>query len=190
MRRRRRIFGKERRRRELHLLAAARHVRPGRLGQGDRQPGDRVPEATWRRPFHGDTIYGEDHGPGTRTPSRSKSDRGIVYVETKGYKQDGTLVCVFRRKGDGPHGRRTSRSAGGRAALAAPSLKEQEEVAMGATRPGPPVLNRHPAGDPSPPSATSWDKGDHPGPRPSWSTATSTPQQIVDGFEGTGPFRA
>ncbi|MEK0100459.1 MaoC family dehydratase, partial [Streptomyces sp. A475] len=24
--------------------------------------------------------------------------RGIVHVETKGYKQDGTLVCVFRRK--------------------------------------------------------------------------------------------
>jgi hypothetical protein len=22
----------------------------------------------------------------------------VVYVETKGYKQDGTLVCIFRRK--------------------------------------------------------------------------------------------
>ena len=30
---------------QLHLLAAARHVRAGRLRQGDRQPGDRVAEA-------------------------------------------------------------------------------------------------------------------------------------------------
>jgi acyl dehydratase len=29
--------------------------------------------------------------------SRSKPDRGFVQVETRGYKQDGTLVCVFRR---------------------------------------------------------------------------------------------
>jgi acyl dehydratase len=46
--------------------------------------------------FHGDTIYGE-----TTVLDKnmtSKPDRGIVYVETKGYKQDGTLVCVFRRK--------------------------------------------------------------------------------------------
>jgi acyl dehydratase len=47
--------------------------------------------------FHGDTIYGETTVL-DKTPSRSKNDRGIVYVETKGYKQDGTLVCVFRRK--------------------------------------------------------------------------------------------
>ena len=47
--------------------------------------------------FHGDTIYGESTVLG-KTPSRSKSDRGIVQVETKGYKQDGTLVCTFRRK--------------------------------------------------------------------------------------------
>ena len=26
------------------------------------------------------------------------SDRGVVQVETKGYNQDGTLVCIFRRK--------------------------------------------------------------------------------------------
>ncbi|MER5736300.1 MULTISPECIES: MaoC family dehydratase [unclassified Streptomyces] len=47
--------------------------------------------------FHGDTIYGETTVL-DKTPSKSKTDRGIVYVETKGYKQDGTLVCVFRRK--------------------------------------------------------------------------------------------
>jgi len=33
-----------------------------------------------------------------KRPSRSKNDRGIVEVETRGYKQDGTCVCVFRRK--------------------------------------------------------------------------------------------
>ncbi|MER5636586.1 MaoC family dehydratase [Kitasatospora sp. NPDC002227] len=46
--------------------------------------------------FHGDTIYGE-----TTVLDKnmtSKPDRGIVYVETKGYKQDGTVVCIFRRK--------------------------------------------------------------------------------------------
>jgi acyl dehydratase len=32
-----------------------------------------------------------------KTPSRSKSDRGIVQVETIGYNQNGTVVCVFRR---------------------------------------------------------------------------------------------
>src|SRR6188768_3908068 len=30
--------------------------------------------------------------------SKSKDDRGVVYVETRGYKQDGTVVCIFRRK--------------------------------------------------------------------------------------------
>ena len=30
--------------------------------------------------------------------SRSKPDRGVVSVETRGYNQDGTLVCVFKRK--------------------------------------------------------------------------------------------
>jgi acyl dehydratase len=47
--------------------------------------------------FHGDTIYGE-----TRVldkwESKSKDDRGVVHVETIGYKQDGTVVCIFRRK--------------------------------------------------------------------------------------------
>jgi acyl dehydratase len=47
--------------------------------------------------FHGDTIYGETTVL-DKTPSKSKSDRGVVYVETIGYKQDGTVVCIFRRK--------------------------------------------------------------------------------------------
>ena len=47
--------------------------------------------------FHGDTIYGETTVL-DKTESKSKDDRGIVHVETIGYKQDGTVVCVFRRK--------------------------------------------------------------------------------------------
>ncbi|MFB9717693.1 MaoC family dehydratase [Planobispora longispora] len=47
--------------------------------------------------FHGDTIYGETTVLEKRR-SASKEDRGIVLVETRGYKQDGTLVCVFRRR--------------------------------------------------------------------------------------------
>jgi acyl dehydratase len=47
--------------------------------------------------FHGDTIYGETTVLDKRE-SGSKPDRGVVAVETRGYNQDGTLVCVFRRK--------------------------------------------------------------------------------------------
>jgi acyl dehydratase len=47
--------------------------------------------------FHGDTIYGETEVLG-KTESRSKDDRGVVHVETRGYNQDGTVVCTFRRK--------------------------------------------------------------------------------------------
>jgi acyl dehydratase len=46
--------------------------------------------------FHGDTIYGETTVLGKRLTSQG--DRGVVEVETRGYKQDSTLVCVFRRK--------------------------------------------------------------------------------------------
>jgi len=47
--------------------------------------------------FYGDTIYGETSVLG-KWESTSKDDRGVVHVETKGYKQDGTLVCIFRCK--------------------------------------------------------------------------------------------
>ena len=47
--------------------------------------------------FHGDTIYGETTVL-DKVESTSKDDRGIVHVETTGYKQDGTVVCIFRRK--------------------------------------------------------------------------------------------
>ena len=47
--------------------------------------------------FHGDTIYGETTVL-DKKESGSKPDRGVVTVETRGYKQDATLVCVFRRR--------------------------------------------------------------------------------------------
>ena len=47
--------------------------------------------------FHGDTIYSETVVVDKKA-SRSKPDRGVVTVETIGYKQDGTIVCEFRRK--------------------------------------------------------------------------------------------
>jgi len=47
--------------------------------------------------FHGDTLYGETTVLDAMA-SRSKPDRGVVSVETRGHNQDGTLVCVFRRK--------------------------------------------------------------------------------------------
>jgi acyl dehydratase len=47
--------------------------------------------------FHGDNIHAE-----TRVveiaESKSKNDRGIVTVETKGFNQDGKEVCYFRRR--------------------------------------------------------------------------------------------
>ena len=46
--------------------------------------------------FHGDTIYGQSTVLAKRLTSAG--DRGIVQVETRGHNQDGTLVCVFRRK--------------------------------------------------------------------------------------------
>lgn len=47
--------------------------------------------------FHGDTVYAETRVLG-KVESSSKDDRGIVTVETKGFKQDGLEVCYFRRK--------------------------------------------------------------------------------------------
>ena len=50
--------------------------------------------------FHGDTDLAETTVVDKRE-STSKDDRGIVSVETRGYKQDGTVVCVFRPQGHG-----------------------------------------------------------------------------------------
>lgn len=46
--------------------------------------------------FVGDTLYARTEVIDAR-PSHSKPDRGIVYVETTGYNQDGKDVIRFRR---------------------------------------------------------------------------------------------
>jgi acyl dehydratase len=47
--------------------------------------------------FHGDTIYAVTKVVDKKV-SRSKPDRGVVTVETKGINQRGEEVCFFRRK--------------------------------------------------------------------------------------------
>jgi acyl dehydratase len=47
--------------------------------------------------FHGDTIHAETCVLEI-AESKSKNDRGIVTVETKGFNQDGKEVCYFRRR--------------------------------------------------------------------------------------------
>ena len=46
--------------------------------------------------FHGDTLFVQSEVLEV-TPSRSKSDRGVVKVKTDTYNQDGVLVASFRR---------------------------------------------------------------------------------------------
>ena len=47
--------------------------------------------------FHGDTIYAVTKVL-DKVESTSKPDRGVVTVETRGFKQTGEEVCYFRRK--------------------------------------------------------------------------------------------
>ena len=47
--------------------------------------------------FHGDTIYAETRVIG-KVASKSRHDRGVVTVESKGFNQRGEEVCFFRRK--------------------------------------------------------------------------------------------
>ena len=47
--------------------------------------------------FHGDTLYAETEVLDKRA-SASKSDRGIVYVETRARNQRDEVVLVFRRR--------------------------------------------------------------------------------------------
>jgi acyl dehydratase len=47
--------------------------------------------------FHGDTIYAESTVVAMRE-SQSRSDRGVVTVETRAYNQRSELVCFFRRR--------------------------------------------------------------------------------------------
>src|SRR4051812_18675236 len=46
--------------------------------------------------FHGDTIYAETKVL-DKKESKSKPDRGVVSVETRGFNQRGEEVCYFRR---------------------------------------------------------------------------------------------
>ena len=45
---------------------------------------------------HGDTLYGESTVLEAR-PSQSRSGLGVVKIATRGFNQDGTTVCEFRR---------------------------------------------------------------------------------------------
>ena len=47
--------------------------------------------------FHGDTLYSETTVIEV-TPSKTKSDRGVVYVETRGLNQKGEVVLILRRR--------------------------------------------------------------------------------------------
>ncbi len=47
--------------------------------------------------FHGDTIHAETRVLDVQE-SKSKNDRGVVTVETKGFNQEGVEVCYFRRR--------------------------------------------------------------------------------------------
>jgi acyl dehydratase len=48
-------------------------------------------------PLHLDAHYAEETVL-DKWESTSNDDRGVVHVETIGYNQDGTVVCIFRRK--------------------------------------------------------------------------------------------
>ena len=73
------------------------HVRARRLRQGDRQPRDRV-AAPRRADLPRRHDLRRDRRCSTSGSRRRKDDRGVVHVETIGYNQDGTVVCIFRRK--------------------------------------------------------------------------------------------
>ena len=47
--------------------------------------------------FHGDTIYAESEDIEV-TPSRSRDDRGMIYIESRGINQKGDKVLTLRRK--------------------------------------------------------------------------------------------
>lgn len=46
--------------------------------------------------FAGDTIYGESEVLGKRE-SKSRAGQGIVTIVTRGFNQDGAMVCTFKR---------------------------------------------------------------------------------------------
>ena len=89
--------GPQRRGRQPRLLAGARHERARRERRGHRQPRGR--DAAAQVP-HVPRRHHPRRDPGARgaRESKSKNDRGIVTVETKGFNQDGKEVCYFRRR--------------------------------------------------------------------------------------------
>lgn len=46
--------------------------------------------------FAGDTLYGESEVLGKRE-SKSRPGQGIVTIVTRGFNQDGTMICTFKR---------------------------------------------------------------------------------------------
>jgi acyl dehydratase len=46
--------------------------------------------------FAGDTLYAESEVLGKRE-SKSRPGQGIVTIVTRGFNQDGTMVCTFKR---------------------------------------------------------------------------------------------
>ena len=46
--------------------------------------------------YHGDTLYAESVGVEARQSS-SRPGTGVVTIDTRGFKQDETTVCEFRR---------------------------------------------------------------------------------------------
>jgi len=70
----------------------------------------------------GDTVYGQTEVLGKRE-STGKNDRGVVHVQTKGYNQDGLLVCVFRRTVMSPQ--RSDAASHGGEFPGCPKLREQ-----------------------------------------------------------------
>jgi hypothetical protein len=47
--------------------------------------------------FHGDTLYAETTVLEI-TPSKTRSDRGVLYVESRGLNQKGEMVLTLRRR--------------------------------------------------------------------------------------------
>jgi acyl dehydratase len=47
--------------------------------------------------FHGDTLYAETTVLQV-TPSKTRSDRGVLYVESRGLNQKGEMVLTLRRR--------------------------------------------------------------------------------------------
>ena len=54
-------------------------------------------KCTFPRPvFHGDTIWSETEVIAKRE-SKSRPGQGIVTIVTRGFNQDGTMICTFKR---------------------------------------------------------------------------------------------